>query len=203
MEALSLYDELTAGRTRFLRVDDLCRLGSEVKPALLPTKSQLEAEARLPLREKQKAELKQGIFLSEILADPEAGTHLCHTMLLPREDSGTHLEQYKRNGALDLGTVHLQRRGKASVLTMRNPRYLNAEDESTIAPMEIAVDVALLDPQTEVCVLRGGAAEGHSPDLSSTERLGIDPLRAFPIGGHGQPLPTRHSAIAADNASLP
>jgi (3,5-dihydroxyphenyl)acetyl-CoA 1,2-dioxygenase len=249
MEALSLYDELTAGRTRFLRLDDLCRLGSEVKPALLPTKSQLEAEARLPLRDKHRAELKQGIFLSEILADAEAGTHLCHTMLLPREDSGTHLDKYKRTGALDLGTVHLQRRGKASVLTMRNPRYLNAEDESTIAPMEIAVDVALLDPQTEVCVLRGGAvehpkyngrtifgaginlthlyegrirylwyvlrdlgfvnkiyrglaAEGHSPELASTEKLWIAAVEGFAIGGHCQILLTIDYTIAAEDAYL-
>src|SRR5258706_14221797 len=42
---------------------------------------------------------------------------------------------------------------------MRNPRYLNAEDESTLDGMETAVDLALLDPQTEVCVLRGGAVE--------------------------------------------
>src|SRR5258706_274425 len=38
-------------------------------------------------------------------------------------------------------------------------RSLNAEDETTLEGMEIAVDLALLDPQTEVCVLRGGAVE--------------------------------------------
>src|SRR5207253_9460238 len=42
---------------------------------------------------------------------------------------------------------------------MRNPRYLNAEDESTLDGMEMAVDLALLDPRTEVCVLRGGPVE--------------------------------------------
>jgi thioesterase DpgC len=42
---------------------------------------------------------------------------------------------------------------------MRNPRFLNAEDESTLDGMEIAVDLALLDPKTEVCVLRGGPVE--------------------------------------------
>jgi len=51
--------------------------------------------------------------------------------------------------------VHLKRHGKASVLTTRNPRYLNAEDEETLPGTEIAVDLALLDPNTEVCVLRG------------------------------------------------
>ena len=33
---------------------------------------------------------------------------------------------------------------------MRNPRYLNAEDETTLDGLEIAVDLALLDPQTEI-----------------------------------------------------
>src|SRR5207253_5732085 len=42
---------------------------------------------------------------------------------------------------------------------MRNPRYLNAEDESTLDGMEMAVDLALLDPRTEVCVLRGDTVE--------------------------------------------
>jgi thioesterase DpgC len=55
--------------------------------------------------------------------------------------------------------VSLRRAGKASVLTIRNPRFLNAEDETTIPGLETAVDVALLDPKTEVCVLRGGTVE--------------------------------------------
>jgi thioesterase DpgC len=45
--------------------------------------------------------------------------------------------------------------GKASVVTMQNPRYLNAEDETTIAGLETAIDLALLDPRSEICVLRG------------------------------------------------
>jgi thioesterase DpgC len=42
---------------------------------------------------------------------------------------------------------------------MRNPRYLNAEDETTLAPLETAIDVALLDPATQVCILRGAPVE--------------------------------------------
>ena len=36
----------------------------------------------------------------------------------------------------------LERRGKASVVTLSNPRFLNAEDENTIEGTEIAVDLA-------------------------------------------------------------
>jgi thioesterase DpgC len=42
---------------------------------------------------------------------------------------------------------------------MSNPRYLNAEDDTTLEGLEIAIDLALLDPKTEVCVLRGGPVE--------------------------------------------
>jgi thioesterase DpgC len=150
---LRVYDELTAARTRFLRVDELCRLAGE--KGALPSAADLAAEARLPLREKKGLEREQGRFLAEILGNPVAGTHLCHAMLLPRPDSLLRLPEYQKSGELKLEGATLKRHGKASVLTLTNPRYLNAEDETTLPDTEIAVDVALLDPQTEVCVLRG------------------------------------------------
>ena len=156
MQSLRVYDELTVARTRFLRVDELCRLASD--KGALPARKDLEADARLPLKEKQGLEKAQGEFLADILSNPVAGTHLCHAMLLPRSDSLSRLPEYEKQGNLALDGVHLQRQGKASILTMRNPKYLNAEDESTLDGMEIAVDLALLDPKTEVLVLRGDAA---------------------------------------------
>jgi thioesterase DpgC len=155
MQSLRIYDELTAARTRFLRVDELCRRAAE--KGVLPSPDELAAEARRPLKEKEGLEKAQGQFLAEILSNPVAGTHLCHAMLLPRSDSLSRLPDYEKSGELTLDGVHLKRHGKASVLTMRNPKYLNAEDETTLDGMEIAVDLALLDPNTEVCVLRGGA----------------------------------------------
>jgi thioesterase DpgC len=152
-DALRVYDELTAARTRFLRVDELCRRAAE--KGALPSADEQAAEAKRPLKEKQGLEKAQGRLLSEILANPVAGTHLCHAMLLPRPDSLSRLSQYQQGGELKLDGVHLRRHGKASVLTMRNPAYLNAEDETTLDGMEIAVDLALLDPNTEVLVLRG------------------------------------------------
>jgi thioesterase DpgC len=159
MDALAVYDELTSSRTHFVRVDELCRLAAQLRPKHLPSEQQLQAEARLPQREKKGLEKAQGEFLAQILGDPVAGTHLCHAMLLPREDSKARLAEFDRRGELDLGTVHLRRQGQACIVTMRNPRYLNAEDESTLEPMEIGVDIALLDPKTEVCVLRGDRVE--------------------------------------------
>src|SRR5688572_8310882 len=151
MQSLRIYDELTAARTRFLRVDELCRRAVE-KGALPPA----EADAALPLKEKKGLERAQGEFLADILSNPVAGTHLCHAMLLPLESSKEKLAEYQSRGELKLEGATLKRHGKASIITLSNPRYLNAEDEATLPGTETAVDVALLDPQTEVCVLRGG-----------------------------------------------
>src|SRR5262245_61212112 len=80
-------------------------------------------------------------------------------MLLPHPGAAAKLAEFDRAGRIDLPGARLERQGRAAVLTMRNPRYLNAEDESTIEGMEIAVDLALLDRKTEVCVLRGDFVE--------------------------------------------
>ena len=156
---LAAYDALTAGRTRFLRVDELCRLAAERFPGLVPGAQELAAEAGRAQRDKKGLEKAHGSFLASILSDPVAGTHLCHAMLQPRADAREHLATYEAKGELALGGAHLKRQGKATVLTMRNPRYLNAEDESTLDGMEIAVDVALLDRKSELCVLRGDPVE--------------------------------------------
>jgi thioesterase DpgC len=155
MDPLAAYDALTAGRTRFVRVDELCRLAAERFPGLVPGAKGLQAEAALPQRDKQGLEKAQGAFVAAILEDPAAGRHLCHAMLLPRPDSAAPLAQFEARGELELAGARLSRQGKAVVLTMRNPRYLNAEDETTLEGMEVAVDVALMDRQSELCVLRG------------------------------------------------
>ena len=154
-DALSAYEALTGGLSRPLRVDALCRLAAERSPGLVPGEAELAAEAPRMQRDKQGLEQAQGRFLAAVLSDPRAGTHLCRSMLLPREDSRTHLAAFEQTGVLELPGATLHRQARAVVLTMRNPRYLNAEDESTLEGMEIALDVALLDPKSELIVLRG------------------------------------------------
>jgi (3,5-dihydroxyphenyl)acetyl-CoA 1,2-dioxygenase len=153
-QALDAYDRLTEGRTRFVRVDELC-----AHAEFLGSKAQLDAEASLPLKDKQGLERAQGQFLGHVLGDPAAGTHLCHAMLLPHPKTKAYRSEFESQGVLQLNGARLERRGKAALITQSNPRYLNAEDETTLEGMEIAVDLALLDPQTEVCVLRGGPVE--------------------------------------------
>jgi thioesterase DpgC len=156
---MELYDQLTDRRTRFVRVDELCRRAAELRPDLLPSPAELAAEAGRMQRDKLGVEQKQGAFLAEVLSDPVAGAHLCHAMLLPHPGTAARLAEYQATGALELPGATVHRLGKASVVTTRNPRFLNAEDETSLEGFEIAIDVATLDPRTEICVLRGGPVE--------------------------------------------
>jgi thioesterase DpgC len=69
------------------------------------------------------------------------------------------LPRLVKEGSIDLGRAMLTRQGKASVVEMRNPRFLNAMDDSTLDPIETAIDLAILDPATEIGVLRGGVVD--------------------------------------------
>jgi thioesterase DpgC len=151
----AIYDYLTDGRRAFVRADELCRRAAEAFPGLVPSREELEAEAPLLQRDKRGVEVEQGLFLSQVLAEPAAGEHLCHAMLLPLPASEARLAEYEARGSLDLGGARVHREGRASVVTMNNPRFLNAEDESTLEPLETAIDLALLDAKSEICVLRG------------------------------------------------
>jgi thioesterase DpgC len=157
--ARAVYDSLTKKRGEFVRLDALCERAAKAFPGLVPDASTLARESGILQADKDGAEIDQGIFLSHILADPECGLHLCHAMLLPHPDSKRYLEEYLSTGSLRIPGAVLERKGKASRLTLTNPRFLNAEDETTLPGTEIAVDLALLDPKTEICVLRGGAVE--------------------------------------------
>jgi len=154
----TLYRTLTRDFRSFVRVEELGYDAAAV-PGLVPTREQVAAESELPQRDKEGLEVDQGIFLSRVLAHPAAGAHLCHAMLLPTPAALERLDAFRARGALDLGTATVERRGAAAVVTMRNPRFLNAEDEGTVDAVETAVDLAILDPESEIAVLRGGMVE--------------------------------------------
>jgi thioesterase DpgC len=154
--AKAAYEDVTDGRRVFLRVDELCRRAGEAFPGLVPSPEELAEEAPRLQRDKRGLEVGQGLFVAQVLADPACGMHLCHAMLLPRAESVEKLKDFEQRGELDLGGARVHREGAAAVVTMNNPRFLNAEDESTLAPLETAIDLALLDTKSEICVLRGG-----------------------------------------------
>jgi len=151
----AVYHVLTDGLTRFVRIEDLMRHAAEAYPGLVPTPDQLAGEHGRLLKDKTGLEIDQSLLLAHILADPRCGTHLCHAMLLPRPETAAALAALAAHGFVDLGPVRVERHGRAVHLLSSNPRYLNAEDQETIDAMEIGVDVATLDPGTEIAVLRG------------------------------------------------
>jgi thioesterase DpgC len=155
----AVYAACTHDHARFVRVGELVYVAAEMFPGLAPTREQVAAEAALLQRDKDGREIDQGLLLSHILGRARAGHHLCHAMLLPRPETPEHLARFAADGVLDLGAARVERRGRAAYLTARNPRYLNAEDNTTLDAMEIAVDVAILDPASDVAVLRGGPVE--------------------------------------------
>jgi len=150
-----IYDRLTAQRSIFRRLDDLAYDAAKLVPGLVPTRAEVDAEAAHLQRDKDGVEIDQGLFLAHVLSRPLIGEHLCHAMLLPRPESAGLAAEFASRGSLDLGAARLTRRGKAVHLDMINPRFLNAEDDTTLSHTELAVDVATLDRTTDIAVMRG------------------------------------------------
>jgi thioesterase DpgC len=155
----SVYDALTVRRSRFVRVEDLVTRAAGVVGGLVPTAQEIAAEDGIPQRDKDGLEIDQGLFLAAVLRSERCGRHLCHAMLLPRPESEELLPQLERDGKVELSGASVHRHGKAAVVTQNNPRFLNAEDQTSLDGAEICVDLALLDAKSEVAVMRGAVVE--------------------------------------------
>lgn len=155
----AVYDSLTAKRTRFVRLEELCVAAAKFLPGLVPSTKDIAAEDGFLQSQKAGLEIDQGLFISAVLRSERSGRHLCHAMLLPTQQANDLLPKFVKDGRLELPGASIERRGKAALLTYLNPRFLNAEDQTTLAGFETCVDLALLDPQVQIGVLRGGPVE--------------------------------------------
>lgn len=151
----AVYDAVTDGRTRRLRLTELVFAAAQRFSGLVPDRRQMDEESARVQDHKEGREIDQGIFFRGILRSPTSGAHLTDTMLMASPRALALAEGYRRDGRIDLGPVLLERRAAAGHLTVRNPHCLNAEDNALIDAMETAVDLVLLDEQTRVGVLRG------------------------------------------------
>ena len=151
----AVYGQLTENFSRLVRIEPLMAEAASVFPGLVPTRAELDVEAGRKLKDKLGLENDQALLLSHILAHPKCGTHLCHAMLLPRPETTAALVALDARGFVDLGPVRVERHGRAVHLLCTNPHYLNAEDQATLDAMEIGVDLAILDPGSDIAVLRG------------------------------------------------
>ncbi|MFJ4101420.1 (3,5-dihydroxyphenyl)acetyl-CoA 1,2-dioxygenase DpgC [Amycolatopsis japonica] len=154
--AEELYAELTDGRTRYLRIDELVRAAALAFPGLVPSEAQMAAERARPQAEKEGREIDQGIFLRGILRAPKAGPHLLDAMLRPTARARRLLPEFLETGVVRMEAVRLERRDGVAHLTLCRDDCLNAEDAQQVDDMETAVDLVLLDPSVRVGLLRGG-----------------------------------------------
>jgi (3,5-dihydroxyphenyl)acetyl-CoA 1,2-dioxygenase len=157
--AETIYRKLTKNLSVFTRVDDLAYEAGKLVPGLTPSRKQVDAESALMQSEKDGLEIDQGIFLAQVLAAPDAGMHLCQSMLLPKIEAIEGCADFIKGGVVDFGPARVERRGKAAIVTVHNPRFLNAEDDDTLDDTETAADIAILDPLSEICVLRGDVVD--------------------------------------------
>lgn len=155
----ALYRNLTRDFTQKHRVDAIGAMAAALVPGLVPDRESLDAEHARLQKDKDGHEIDQAILFNAILADPQCGMDLCHAMLLPKPESLSLLEDYKHTGRIDLSAAAIERSGKTSTVLFKNPAFLHAEDDITLGDVETAVDLALLDPQTELAILRGSPLE--------------------------------------------
>ena len=158
-DLLSLYDELTEGRTLPLRVEELLERAAAAHPGVVPGPAEVAAERDRQIRDQLGVELAQGELLSAWLGDPEVGTDLIESMLRPKPASVELLDTYAGEGRVDLGCASVERQGDLGVVTLTRPERLNAENDETTVALETAVDLVLLDPGCAAGVLRGGIVD--------------------------------------------
>jgi (3,5-dihydroxyphenyl)acetyl-CoA 1,2-dioxygenase len=157
-DVASIYEELTDGLRRQLRVAELVYAAAEAYPGLLPTRADIDAERELPQKDKRGLEIAQGIFVAHVLADARAGLHLMHSMSQPKAEAQALLEVLQQAGSVDLGPMRVDRIDNVGQVTIQNHAFLNSEDDVSTAAFETAVDLVLLDDAIEIGVLRGAPA---------------------------------------------
>jgi enoyl-CoA hydratase/carnithine racemase len=155
----TVYRKLTNECRNFVRAEKLVCDAATLLPGLVPAAEALRQESERVLKDKDGIEVDQGLFFSHVFGHRTIGRHLCHAMLLPRSVTLTRLADFVQCGSADLGAAAVERMGKASVVEMRHPRFLNAIDDTMLDALEKAVELAILDPETGVAVLRGGLVE--------------------------------------------
>ncbi|WP_267244920.1 (3,5-dihydroxyphenyl)acetyl-CoA 1,2-dioxygenase DpgC [Streptomyces sp. PR69] len=155
----AVYDAVTANRSRHLRLPDVVYAVADRFPGLAPTRAQMDAERAYIQADKEGREIDQGLLCGALLRSPSVGRHLIDAMLMPTPRALELLEEFRATGRAALDSLVVERRGGAAHVTFRNTHCLNAEDNRLIADLETAVDLALLDDQVWVGVLRGGEVD--------------------------------------------
>jgi len=175
----TVYKKITNGLQNFVRLEDLTHEANNLVPGLTASKQILEAENALLQSQKDGHEINQGIFLTHVLGNEQCGLHLCHASLLAHPRTQEYQYEFSKTGRLELEGVSLRRDDKTCYLEFQNGQYLHAEDDLTLANTEIAADLAILDSQSSVVVMRGGVVQEGKYKGERTFCSGINLTRLY------------------------
>ena len=153
--AAAVYDRLTAGRTRAVRMVELAWEAAREFPGLVPTEAEVREEQRSPQMEQDGRQIDQGLFFSHVLADRTSGLHLLHAMTRPTPAALELLPRLRQEGRVELPCASLERQGRTGRITFHHQAWLNAEDDESEETLEVLADLVLLDEALDVGVLRG------------------------------------------------
>ncbi len=181
LHAEAVYDRLTAMRTRPMRIDELIGIAGQQFGGLTPNPQLLIAERERRQEDKEGWDVDLGIIIRGFLSIPSIGKHLIDTMLRPTEGALELLDDFRKDGFVELESVLIQRQGDAACVTLNRPGVLNAENLQLLRDLELAVDLVLLDDEVRVGVLRGGQMSHYKYLGRRVFCAGID-LRALRAG---------------------
>ncbi len=153
--AAEVYDRITEGRRRLLRLTDVAYEASERFPGLVPTRAEVARERELPQMHQDGLQIDQGILFSHVFSDRERGLHLLRAMRQPTAAARALLPAFQASGRAELPSMTLERQGELGRITFHHQAWLNAEDDEYQEALETLVDLALLDEHIRVGVLRG------------------------------------------------
>ena len=146
----TIYNLITDNKKRHVKINNLIFDANKHVPYLTPSKKELLIENKKFLKDKEGIETNQGLLLSSILAHQDEGNHLCHSMLLPSKLALEKKEEFQINREIQFDGAKIKKYDKHIIVTLQNKKYLNAEDERTLLPLEAAIDLAILDEETEI-----------------------------------------------------
>lgn len=185
----AVYDELTDARTKRPRLAELARAAADAFPGLVPSAAQLAAENGIAQADKAGHEIDLGIFFNRVLRSPRAGSHLLDSMRRPTGRALELLPELTRVGAVDLGSVLLERDRGVAYVTLNRPAVLNAMNLRMHEELASIWDDVEADDTVRVAVLTGAGDRSFSVGQDLRERAELD-RRGLPpstFGSRGQP----------------
>ena len=150
-----IFDEASKNSGHSQRLEDLAESASRLCPKLYPSRVELKEEQNQLLRDKDGLELHQGLLFSHWFANQEIGSKLIREMRQPLPEALARQEELQKKKFVDLEYARVELQDDVAAVYLSNPGYLNSEDDTTLEPTEIAVDLALLNPSVKVGFLRG------------------------------------------------